>query len=197
MKKFVAGLTALVFLVSFITVSEARYYDPSTGRFLSEDPIGFEGGDVNLYAYVGNNPLMRIDPTGLAQAVFNGTNISLWTDSGTFLGTWPAVSGRGGYPNQSGQGSIPPGLYVAEPGSTQTRDLSHPLWYFTGQQSWGNQRLPLLPAVGTETYGRGGFFIHGGSGDITNGCVKIPSPSESAFFKAWSGTGEMLWLHAK
>ncbi len=42
----------------------ARYYDPYVGRFISEDPIGFEGGDVNLYAYVGNNPLNLVDPIG-------------------------------------------------------------------------------------------------------------------------------------
>ena len=35
----------------------ARYYDPELGRFLNEDPIGFEGGDVNLYRYVFNNPV--------------------------------------------------------------------------------------------------------------------------------------------
>ncbi|MBI5196249.1 MAG: hypothetical protein HZA10_07995 [Nitrospirae bacterium] len=33
--------------------------------FISEDPIGFDGGDVNLMAYVGNNPVNRIDPLGL------------------------------------------------------------------------------------------------------------------------------------
>ena len=32
----------------------ARYYDPKIGRFISEDPIGFEGGDLNLYVYMGN-----------------------------------------------------------------------------------------------------------------------------------------------
>jgi len=42
----------------------ARYYDPEIGRFLSEDPMGFEGGDVNEYAYVGNNPLGANDPRG-------------------------------------------------------------------------------------------------------------------------------------
>lgn len=42
----------------------ARYYDPSTGRFLSEDPIGFAGG-VNFYAYVHNNPASLVDPLGL------------------------------------------------------------------------------------------------------------------------------------
>lgn len=43
----------------------ARYYDPVSGRFISEDPIGFEGGDLNLYLYVANNPTGRVDPTGL------------------------------------------------------------------------------------------------------------------------------------
>lgn len=33
-------------------------------RFISEDPMGFEGGDVNFYAYVGNNPINNNDPSG-------------------------------------------------------------------------------------------------------------------------------------
>lgn len=43
-------------------------YDPSVGRWLSEDPIGFEGGDANLERYVGNNPTNATDPTGLFAA---------------------------------------------------------------------------------------------------------------------------------
>lgn len=43
----------------------ARYYDPQIGRFISKDPIGFAGGDVNLFRYVGNNPVNKIDPKGL------------------------------------------------------------------------------------------------------------------------------------
>ena len=43
----------------------ARYYDPQAGRFISEDPIGFDGGGLNLYRYVGNNPVLRDDPSGL------------------------------------------------------------------------------------------------------------------------------------
>lgn len=43
----------------------ARYYDPKVGRFVTKDPIGFAGGDVNLYTYVRNNPVNYIDPAGL------------------------------------------------------------------------------------------------------------------------------------
>jgi len=42
----------------------ARYYDPTLGRFLSEDPVAFESRDFNLYRYVRNDPLDATDPTG-------------------------------------------------------------------------------------------------------------------------------------
>ncbi len=40
-------------------------YDPSIGRWLEEDPLGFEAGDANLYRYVGNGPTTSVDPEGL------------------------------------------------------------------------------------------------------------------------------------
>ena len=43
----------------------ARYYHPGLQRFISEDPVGFAGGDVNLFGYVGNAPLDYRDPFGL------------------------------------------------------------------------------------------------------------------------------------
>ena len=42
----------------------ARYYSPSLQRFVSEDPIGFRAGDINLFAYVGNSPSNFTDPSG-------------------------------------------------------------------------------------------------------------------------------------
>ncbi len=48
---------------------QARYYDSATGRFTSEDPLGLRGSGNNLYAYVGNQPVDYIDPTGLASFV--------------------------------------------------------------------------------------------------------------------------------
>ncbi|PKN52000.1 MAG: hypothetical protein CVU55_09670 [Deltaproteobacteria bacterium HGW-Deltaproteobacteria-13] len=41
---------------------------------MTKDPIGFDGGDVNLYAYVGNNPIDQKDPSGL------------WAYSGNYCG---------------------------------------------------------------------------------------------------------------
>jgi len=42
----------------------ARYYNPALGRFISEDPSAFGGGNANFYAYVGNDPTNSVDPSG-------------------------------------------------------------------------------------------------------------------------------------
>jgi RHS repeat-associated protein len=45
-----------------------RWYNPATGRWLEQDPLGLAAGDANLYRYVGNSPTNATDPTGLATA---------------------------------------------------------------------------------------------------------------------------------
>ena len=48
-----------------IAISGMRYYNPTTGRWISRDPIGEEGG-LNLYGFVGNDPINLIDSFGLS-----------------------------------------------------------------------------------------------------------------------------------
>ena len=51
--------------------SATRWYDPSTGGWLSQDLIGFNGGQTNVSEFCGNSPTNEIDPSG---------NLGEWTD---------------------------------------------------------------------------------------------------------------------
>ena len=72
----------------------ARYYDPSAGRFISEDPISFAAGDSNIYRYVGNNPLFYLDPSGFCGVPFgdNSDNNDFWQNVSDFF-ILPAEAG--------------------------------------------------------------------------------------------------------
>jgi RHS repeat-associated protein len=52
----------------------ARWYDPTDGRFASQDSIGFAAGDANLYRFVKNGPTNATDPTGhqIAGGIIDG-----------------------------------------------------------------------------------------------------------------------------
>ena len=59
----------------------ARYYDWHRGAFTQEDFLGFEGGDLNLFRYVKNDPLNYSDPYGTLSVPFLG-----WIDAGECQG---------------------------------------------------------------------------------------------------------------
>lgn len=54
-------------------ISWNRFYDPDTGRYISADPIGLAGG-MNLYGYVGENPVNRVDLMGLLTGTVDGSD---------------------------------------------------------------------------------------------------------------------------
>ncbi len=80
----------------------ARYYDPAIGRFISEDPLGWEAGS-NFYIYVGNSPARFVDPFGLSQAdvakIKNGAQSSIDTmtanEERTDPGWWNNIASSG------------------------------------------------------------------------------------------------------
>ncbi|MEO7659714.1 MAG: RHS repeat-associated core domain-containing protein, partial [Pyrinomonadaceae bacterium] len=76
---------------SGLQFSRARFYDPNLGRFISEDPIGFKGKDINLYGYVRNNPLNSSDPLGLLP--FPGYSNLLSSVYGSLFGDGGYLSG--------------------------------------------------------------------------------------------------------
>ncbi|MEE3717618.1 RHS repeat-associated core domain-containing protein [Tumidithrix elongata RA019] len=91
----------------------SRYYDSAVGRFISEDRIGFAGGDANLYRYVGNSATNGTDPFGLQTYV-----LQLGTTLGKAAGTVatgaelsvlaPVLAFAGvllGFPSAAGEGS--------------------------------------------------------------------------------------------
>ena len=99
-----------------------RYYDPSTGRWLTRDPIGYRGG-VNLYGYVRNNPTRHHDHSGYGPGDFfsdsggdydtqgfdpgSAGGGNFFDDSGPFPtdGFDPGSAGGGDFANNGGGGS--------------------------------------------------------------------------------------------
>jgi len=82
--------------------NRARAYHPGLGRFLSEDPTGFAGGDMNLFSYCGGDPINCSDPTG-ETPVYNprGGYFTYWMNPGP-----PTLTGgyAGGPPGHCGVG---------------------------------------------------------------------------------------------
>ena len=66
-----------------LSYNRARYYDTATGCFISQDPIGFLASDSNLSRYIFNDPVNRIDPSGLHAQFDDGfTEITRFVEGG-------------------------------------------------------------------------------------------------------------------
>jgi RHS repeat-associated protein len=117
----------------------ARYYDPKVGRFLSKDPVGFAAGP-NYYTYVLDNPVNRVDPSGMYQCTYAiATHTMSCTPNNpvhaTFNSSDDFVSGRSGAgcsdcqnnPNRTNVinwGPTPTGTYTIGGPSNGRRNLT-------------------------------------------------------------------------
>ncbi len=71
----------------------ARYYVPTWGRFTSEDPLSLTSDAFNLYAYVNNNPINAVDPTGERTVGGALGPPTPWPPTGGFGGVGPGFGG--------------------------------------------------------------------------------------------------------
>jgi len=88
----------------------ARCYSQNAQRFVSQDPIGFAGGETNLYAYAGSDPINNRDPSGLqsiGQTWSEYEQISTWLNSAgeNVQMTWNFATGDGPQHLDFGPGS--------------------------------------------------------------------------------------------
>ncbi len=111
-----------------------RYYDPSTGRYISSDPIGLAGG-LNTYLFANANPINEIDPQGLSSFFFARPSVTPRPllprppAPRPFPGNDPAKPPGPGWVWQGKPGSQPGGKegnwYNPNTGESLRPDLSH------------------------------------------------------------------------
>jgi len=136
-----------------------RYYSYELHRYISQDPIGLAGGDVNLYVRVGNNPVNWVDPRGLTwiyqQSTGNWSHVDDQTGATTNVGSGYAGAGAGlnnpDMQNIPNVGPLPQGGYTIGP---QQNNVTN-----NGTQLPAS--MILTPDLGNNMYGRGGFLFHG------------------------------------
>ncbi len=166
----------------------ARYYDSNSGRFLSEDPIRFEGG-INPYRYGANSPTSFIDPLGLAECVYSvaqHTMICTSNNPPPAVGPqWQVQVGPNGVAsgadqcknnddcvNSRNKGPITPGRYRM---NADTRP-QHQGWGLYRLEPWPHHWYNgLLYDLGLS---RGGFELHIGS--VTFGCIDADKTNSQA-----------------
>ena len=74
-----------------------RYYDPGSGQYIQSDRIGLRGGSFSTFAYVGGNPLRRVDPSGLDWIYQQHTGQTYYQPPASAGGGPPEPIGSPGY----------------------------------------------------------------------------------------------------
>lgn len=123
-------------------------YDPTVGRFLSEDPIGFDALDPNLARYVGNSPVNFTDPSGLdvgitGDSTHAGIEVDVRDANGKVIGYLRADFYAEGFFGEGGKDPCGSGAAKAGTYGAQGRIM---LTFVPGAKAKGNR-----PVVGTAS----------------------------------------------
>ncbi|MBF6560627.1 MAG: RHS repeat-associated core domain-containing protein [Candidatus Binataceae bacterium] len=143
-----------------LNFNRARYYNPTYQRFVSQDPIGFAGGDANMFVYATNSPLNFRDPRGTQ--VYPGPRIQQIQND---LENAPPGSAFTPYPPGEPAMSCapPPPPPQACPGGATPPEQLDPIGIYTGLLGYGGF-LAFGPwgAVGGAILGFGtGLWVNG------------------------------------
>jgi RHS repeat-associated protein len=177
----------------------ARYYDAVTQRFTREDPIGFLGGDVNVYAYVANAPPDWVDPLGLTQGCAANTAARQRIDAiaRKYDGSedWSFYKPKGDFPANSNkcnkfvcdvltEAGTP--LMVVPVGGGKPRcatagELKNPAWNPDNWRQLGPNETPLPGDVAAfpienprpGAWGHSGIITSGGFGNMSAHATRV------------------------
>ncbi|MFM0045469.1 RHS repeat-associated core domain-containing protein [Paraburkholderia sediminicola] len=175
-----------------------RYYSPQTGRFISEDPVGWASGQTNAYAYVNGNPVSLYDPFGL-WSISGGVHVVVG-GQGTLYGDGWSITGvgiRGGI-GLGGGFSIDPNGTV--PSKNNVGSSVTVGGYGEASAGWG-------PVTGSIGYSRGVEVNQSGSSGIPgigmrpyggpSGSVTVGSPGSKGISACASAGLEMTWTRGR
>ena len=113
-----------------------RDYNPTTGQFASNDPLGLGGGDANVRRYVGNSSIVMTDPTGLSDQIGNDFGAGLGDAIAAVYGSAGALAGAigntlanttTGVPNSTGSASVDLSVEGVQNLIKTNPDLAEPL----------------------------------------------------------------------